>query len=130
MPPLIYDDLVLIGPAGAEFAGKGWVGAFRLSNGEPVWKFNTVPDPGEPGAETWCGDPNTLKHGGNLWTPMSLDVERGCCMCRWAIQRRTSMTRVAQARTSTPTRSSRWMFAQASWPDTTKRSRTMCAITT
>ena len=78
MPPLIYDDLVLIGPAGAEFAAKGWVGAFRLSDGQPVWKFNTVPDPGEPGAETWGGDSNTLKHGGgNLWTPMSLDVEKG-----------------------------------------------------
>jgi len=78
MSPLIYDGLVLIGPAGAEFAGKGWVGAFRLSDGEPVWKFNTVPDPGEPGAETWGDDPNTLKHGGgNLWTPMSLDVEKG-----------------------------------------------------
>ena len=78
MPPLIYEDLVLIGPAGSEFASKGWVGAFRLSDGEPVWKFNTVPDPGEPGAETWGGDPNTLKHGGgNLWTPMSLDVEKG-----------------------------------------------------
>jgi alcohol dehydrogenase (cytochrome c) len=64
MPPLIYEDLVLIGPAGSEFASKGWVGAFRLSNGEPVWKFNTVPDPGKPGAETWGGDPNTLKHGG------------------------------------------------------------------
>src|SRR5258708_6620005 len=77
MPPLIYEDLVLIGPAGSEFASKGWVGAFRLSNGEPVWKFNTVPDPGEPGAETWGGDPNTLKHGGGkLWTPMSLDVEK------------------------------------------------------
>jgi alcohol dehydrogenase (cytochrome c) len=77
MPPLIYEDLVLIGPAGSEFAGKGWVGAFRLSDGEPVWKFNTVPDPGEPGAETWGDDPNALKHGGgNLWTPMSLDVEK------------------------------------------------------
>ena len=76
MPPLIYEDLVLIGPAGSEFAGKGWVGAFRLSDGEPVWKFNTVPDPGEPGAETWGGSSDTLKHGGgNLWTPMSLDVD-------------------------------------------------------
>src|SRR5262245_46394493 len=34
-------------------------------------------DPGEPGAESWGGDPNTPKHGGNLWTPMSLDVEKG-----------------------------------------------------
>ncbi|MBV8401455.1 MAG: PQQ-binding-like beta-propeller repeat protein, partial [Acetobacteraceae bacterium] len=32
-PPLIYEDLVLIGPAGSEFAAKGWVGAFRLSDG-------------------------------------------------------------------------------------------------
>ncbi|ACB94613.1 pyrroloquinoline quinone-dependent dehydrogenase [Beijerinckia indica] len=78
MPPLIYDDLVLIGPAGSEFASKGWVGAFRLSDGEPVWTFNTVPDPDEPGAETWGSDPNVLKHGGgNLWTPMSFDVEKG-----------------------------------------------------
>ncbi len=78
MPPLIYDDLVLIGPAGSEFAAKGWVGAFRLTDGEPVWKFNTVPGPGEPGAETWDPDTNTPKHwGGNLWTPMSLDVEKG-----------------------------------------------------
>lgn len=78
MPPLIYDDLVLIGPAGSEFASKGWVGAFKLSDGEPVWKFNNVPDPGEPGAETWGPDPSVLKHGGgNLWTPMSLDVEKG-----------------------------------------------------
>ncbi len=76
MPPLIFEDLVLIGPAGSEFAGKGWVGAFRLSDGEPVWKFNTVPDPGEPGAATWGEDPNVLK-GGNLWTPMSLDAEKG-----------------------------------------------------
>ena len=56
MPPLIYEDLVLIGPAGSEFAGQGWVGAFRLSDGEPVWKFNTVPDPvsraRRPGAAT------------------------------------------------------------------------------
>ena len=78
MPPLIYDDLVLIGPAGSEFASKGWIGAFRLSDGEPVWKFNTVPDPEEPGAESWGSDVNVLRHGGgNLWTPMSFDTEKG-----------------------------------------------------
>jgi alcohol dehydrogenase (cytochrome c) len=78
MPPLIRDDLVLIGPAGAELAGKGWIGAFRLSDGEPVWKFNTVPDPGEPGADSWGGDPNALKHGGGtLWTPLSFDAAKG-----------------------------------------------------
>src|SRR6516165_2544846 len=53
MPPLIYGDFIIAGPSGADFGSKNWVGAFRLDNGEQVWKFNLVPDPGEPGAETW-----------------------------------------------------------------------------
>src|SRR5262249_843896 len=53
MPPVIFEDLVIIAPAGNEVPIKGWVGAFRLGDGAPVWRFNTVPRPGEPGAETW-----------------------------------------------------------------------------
>jgi alcohol dehydrogenase (cytochrome c) len=76
MPPLIYDDLV-IGPSGADFGAKNWIGAFKLDNGEQVWKFNLVPDPGEPGAETW-ESPESLKHGGgSLWTPLSFDAKSG-----------------------------------------------------
>ena len=42
-----------------------------------MWKFNLVPDPGEPGAETW-ENPESLKHGGgSLWTPLSLDAKAG-----------------------------------------------------
>ena len=78
MPPLLYDDLIVIGTAGAEWAAKGWVGAFRLKDGEPVWKFNTVPDPGAPGSETWGTDPQVLAHGGgSVWTPFSFDPEKG-----------------------------------------------------
>jgi alcohol dehydrogenase (cytochrome c) len=77
MPPLIYGDLIIAGPSGADFGAKNWVGAFKLDNGEQVWKFNLVPDPGEPGAETW-ENPESLKHGGgSLWTPLSLDVKSG-----------------------------------------------------
>ncbi len=39
MAPLIFEDLVLIGPAGSENAISGWVGAFRLRDGSLVWKF-------------------------------------------------------------------------------------------
>ena len=53
MAPMIVDDLVVIGPAGSEIGVRGWIGAFKLSNGEPVWRFNTVPDAGEPGADSW-----------------------------------------------------------------------------
>ena len=77
MPPLVHRNLIYIGPAGAETAARGWVGAFRISDGEQVWRFNIVPDDGEPGADTWGPDPATRRHGGgNLWTPMSFDEQR------------------------------------------------------
>lgn len=76
MPPLIYEDLVIIGPAGSENNIQGWVGAFRLADGSPVWRFNTIPKAGEPGFETWKHDPNLPVGGGAVWSPLSLDVER------------------------------------------------------
>jgi alcohol dehydrogenase (cytochrome c) len=77
MPPLIFGDLIIVGPSGADFGAKNWIGAFKLETGEPVWKFNLIPDPGEPGAETWESG-EALKHGGgSLWTPLSLDAKAG-----------------------------------------------------
>ena len=77
MPPLVHGDLIYIGPGGSELAVSGWVGAFRLSDGERVWKFNIIPADGEPGAETWGSNPEARKHaGGALWTPLSYDEEK------------------------------------------------------
>jgi alcohol dehydrogenase (cytochrome c) len=76
MPPLIYEDLVIIGPAGSENNIQGWIGGFRLADGSPVWRFNTIPKTGEPGFETWKHDPNLPVGGGAVWTPLSLDLER------------------------------------------------------
>src|ERR1700733_8280199 len=38
MPPLVHGDLIYIGPAGAETAAQGWVGAFRVGDGAQVWR--------------------------------------------------------------------------------------------
>ena len=77
MPPLIFEDLVLIGPAGSENAVSGWVGAFRLRDGSPVWKFRTVPGATLAGSASWA-NPNGIKTGGGaVWTPFSLDPTRG-----------------------------------------------------
>lgn len=77
MPPLVHGDLIYIGPAGSESAASGWVGAFRLSDGSPVWRFNIIPADNEPGANTWGPDPEVRKHaGGALWTPLSYDAEK------------------------------------------------------
>jgi alcohol dehydrogenase (cytochrome c) len=77
MPPLIYEDLVIYGPAGADWGQKNWIGAFKLATGEQVWRFNLIPDAGEPGAETWPNQASREHGGGSLWTPLSLDVKKG-----------------------------------------------------
>jgi alcohol dehydrogenase (cytochrome c) len=77
MPPLIFEGSIIYGPAGADWGAKNWIGAFRLDNGEPLWRFNLVPDANEPGAESWS-NPSALQHGGgSLWTPLSLDARKG-----------------------------------------------------
>jgi alcohol dehydrogenase (cytochrome c) len=77
MPPLIFGDLVIYGPAGADWGAKNWIGAFKLDTGEPVWRFNLIPNADEPGAETWT-NPQAREHGGgSVWTPLSFDAEKG-----------------------------------------------------
>ncbi len=77
MPPLMFEDMVIYGPAGADWGAKNWIGAFKLKTGEPVWRFNLIPDDGEPGADSWK-DPKARAHGGgSLWTPLALDAKAG-----------------------------------------------------
>jgi alcohol dehydrogenase (cytochrome c) len=76
MPPLIFEDLVLIGPAGGENAVSGWVGAFRLRDGSPVWKFRTVPGATLEGSASWANPQGIKLGGGAVWTPFSLDADR------------------------------------------------------
>jgi len=77
-PPLLFENLLIAGPSWPWPHAKGWVAAFDFETGEEVWKFNTVPDPGEPGAASW-GDLDALAagefQGVGIWD-YSLDVER------------------------------------------------------
>ena len=77
MAPVIFEDLVLIGPAGSENNLQGWVGAFSVADGSPVWRFNTVPKQGEPGFETWKNPKGIPMGGGAVWTSFALDTQNG-----------------------------------------------------
>lgn len=77
MAPLLFEDLVIIGPAGSELNVQGWIGAFRVTDGSLVWKFHTIPRPGEPGADTWQNAPGLPVGGGGVWTAPTLDAASG-----------------------------------------------------
>jgi alcohol dehydrogenase (cytochrome c) len=77
MAPMIFEDMILIGPAGSENGISGWVGAFRLSDGTQVWRFKTVPGIDEFNSQTWKNPTRIKLGGGAVWTPLSLDPEQG-----------------------------------------------------
>jgi alcohol dehydrogenase (cytochrome c) len=72
--PLVVDSLVITGVGGSEFGIRGFVAAYDLRNGDPVWRFNTIPSPGEPGADTWGGDSWRIG-GASTWMTGSYDPE-------------------------------------------------------
>jgi alcohol dehydrogenase (cytochrome c) len=72
--PLAVKDKVIIGVGGAEGGIRGFLDAYDGKTGERVWRFWTIPAPGEPGSETWGGD--SWKYGGaSTWLTGSYDPE-------------------------------------------------------
>ena len=73
LAPLAVDGKVIVGTTGADSGIRGFISALDAETGEEVWRFYTIPGPGEPGHETWepcppdpetyC-DPEAWKHGG------------------------------------------------------------------
>jgi alcohol dehydrogenase (cytochrome c) len=60
--PLPAGNLVISGVSGGEHGANGFVAAHDQETGQEVWRFWTVPRPGEPGSETWQG--KDIAHGG------------------------------------------------------------------
>ncbi len=73
-PPLIVKDKAIIGVSTLEFPTRGSISAFSVDTGEQLWRFYTIPGPGEPGNETWLGD-SWKTGGGGVWLPPSYDSE-------------------------------------------------------
>ena len=75
--PLAWKDMVFIGKAGGELGIRGQMMAVHAADGTDVWRFHTIPGPGETGSDTWK-NPVSIEHGGGAtWTSYSLDTAAG-----------------------------------------------------
>lgn len=83
-PGLVFEDLIIIGPAMASSTRPqsktgvpGHVTAWDTRTGERRWIFHTVPKPGEGGHDSW--EAGSAEYSGNagVWAPISLDEELG-----------------------------------------------------
>ena len=78
-PGVIYKNLIIMGSRVHEgpIAAPGHLRAFDVKTGKLVWVFHTIPQPGEPGYETWPEDAWKRVGGANAWAGMSVDHKRG-----------------------------------------------------
>ncbi len=81
-PPIVFKDLIIVGNGvGDRLTYKndppGDVRAFDARSGKLVWKFNTIPQRGEFGNNTWDAGSWQFTGHTNVWAPMSVDEARG-----------------------------------------------------
>ena len=72
--PLVVKDKLIVGMAGGERGVSGFLDAYDTKTGQRLWRFHTIPQPGEANFGTWAGD--SWKTGGvTTWNNGSYDPE-------------------------------------------------------
>src|SRR5687768_16713189 len=82
--PIVVRDIVIVGSAMREGATvsthnntKGLVRAFDVRTGKPIWRFNTIPNPGEFGGDTWEKESWAINGNVGVWTQITVDEQLG-----------------------------------------------------
>ncbi len=82
--PAVVGDIVIIGSSFREGATvsthnntKGLVRAFDVRTGKQIWRFNTIPNPGDFGHDTWLNDSWAVNGNVGVWTQISVDEQLG-----------------------------------------------------
>lgn len=78
-PAIVFGNLAIVGfrTSEARPAAPGTIRAYDVRTGRLRWSFNTVPQPGEAGYETWPAEAWKDTGGANAWAGMALDEKRG-----------------------------------------------------
>ena len=75
--PLAIKGAILTGTAGGEAGIRGFVDAYDSKTGKQLWRFYTIPGPGEPGNDSWDkdekGNETWKTGGGSTWVTGSYD---------------------------------------------------------
>lgn len=74
LAPLALDGKIIVGTSGGEAGIRGFVDAYDPATGEQLWRFWTIPSPGEPGNDTWGGD-SWMNGAGATWLTGSYDPD-------------------------------------------------------
>ena len=72
--PLVVKDKVLVGITGGEFGARGFLDAYDLDTGRRLWRWYSVPAPGEFGHDTWKDD-SWQRGGSPMWLTGSYDPD-------------------------------------------------------
>jgi alcohol dehydrogenase (cytochrome c) len=75
LAPLVVKDKVIVGISGGEYATSGFIEAYDPNSGARLWRFNTIPGPGEPGSETWPSADVMARGGGAAWVTGTYDPD-------------------------------------------------------
>lgn len=76
--PLYYNGRVYTGVSGGEYGIRGRMTAFDSDNGREVWRWYSIPGPGEKGHDSWPSDNDAWLTGGSpIWMTPAVDPELG-----------------------------------------------------
>lgn len=81
-PPIVVRDTIVVGSKIHDFVSKlnnppGHIRAYDVRTGKLKWRFNTIPQAGEPFVETWENDAWKTQGNTNAWTFLAADPELG-----------------------------------------------------
>jgi quinoprotein glucose dehydrogenase len=85
-PPTVVGDVVVVGSvildwhsggSPPEYTSPGGVRAYDVRTGQQLWRFNTIPQPGEFGWTEWQGNSWDQFGSANVWGTMSADADLG-----------------------------------------------------
>ena len=76
--PIVAQGILMIGVSGGvTYRGGCFIVGLDAKTGKEQWRFHTIAQPGQPGADSWNGAPVEERFGGGVWMGGSYDPQLG-----------------------------------------------------